>query len=33
MKTPNSKSFGGFEHRIFVKNVNLDLVCAICSCK
>lgn len=23
--------FGGFENRIFVKPVNMDFVCAICS--
>lgn len=26
-------SFGGYEHRIFIKPVNLDLICAICSRK
>lgn len=27
------KNFGGFEHKIFLKPVNMDLVCAICSRK
>lgn len=26
-------TFGGYEHKIFVKPINMDLVCAICSCK
>ena len=26
-------TFGGYEHKIFVKPVNLDLICAICSRK
>lgn len=29
----SQKTFGGFEHKIFVKPVNLDLICAICSRK
>lgn len=28
-----NKSFGGYEHKIFINQVNMDLICAICSCK
>ena len=33
MQKANSKIFGGFEHKIFTKPVNMDLICVICSCK
>lgn len=26
-----NKNYGGYEHKIFVKPVNMDLICAICS--
>lgn len=27
------KPYGGYDHKIFVNPINLDLVCVICSCK
>ena len=28
----SSNSFGGFDPKIFLKTVNMDFICSICSC-